>query len=87
MLLPCTTAGGATAAAERIREALGQVAVRINNGHRIGVTVSAGVACVSDHDAQSAEALYSHADQALYQAKQQGRDRVVSGTSKSGVHG
>lgn len=71
----------AAVAAERFRESIGQVAVRINNGQRLAVTVSAGVACAGDHDAQNADALYSLADQALYRAKKQGRDRVVTWTS------
>jgi len=41
------------------------------------VTVSADVACTTDHATHSAETIYHLADQALYQAKEQGRNRVV----------
>jgi len=41
------------------------------------VTVSAGVACTTDHATHSAETIYRLADQALYQAKEQGSNRVV----------
>jgi len=43
----------------------------------ITVTVSAGVTSLSEQDA-TAEAILQRADEALYLAKQQGRDRVVS---------
>ncbi|WP_435009379.1 diguanylate cyclase [Tundrisphaera lichenicola] len=40
------------------------------------VTISAGVASISDGEAAAIEALIDHADQALYQAKHAGRNRV-----------
>ena len=36
--------------------------------------VSAGVACTKDHDTFRSETIYHFADQALYQAKDQGRN-------------
>lgn len=41
------------------------------------MAVSAGVAFTTDHAAHSAETIYHLADQALYQAKEQGRNREV----------
>ena len=79
LLLPGTPVREAAVAVERFREAIGQAAVSINNGKRIKVTVSAGVACVTD-DPQDADSLYALADSALYQAKKQGRDRMIIGT-------
>ena len=38
------------------------------------MTVSAGVACTTDHATHRAETIYRLADQALYQAKEQGRN-------------
>ncbi len=43
------------------------------------VTVSCGVASVTPSDKMSLEVLLQSADYALYQAKEQGRNRVVSG--------
>jgi diguanylate cyclase (GGDEF)-like protein len=43
----------------------------------IRLTVSIGVACVPQH-ATTPEELLRAADEALYEAKLQGRDRVVS---------
>lgn len=42
------------------------------------VTVSIGVAAYPDNDVCSVEELLAHADQALYQAKQNGRDQVMT---------
>lgn len=43
--------------------------------HEVGITVSIGVASISDDDL-SADAVLSRADRALYQAKDGGRNRV-----------
>ncbi|MFH1812518.1 MAG: GGDEF domain-containing protein [Pseudomonadota bacterium] len=82
LLLPGTSVGGAAAAAERIREAIGQVAVVTRTDQRLAVTVSAGVACSILQEVQDAAELYGLADQALYQAKRQGRDRAIVGATK-----
>lgn len=68
-----TDEDGARQLAERIRkdiEAIGTV-----NGLDAGVTVSIGIAVMPPSD--SADDLFDRADQALYQAKQQGRNRWV----------
>ena len=77
MLLPHTSAKNAAIGAERIRQAIGQTTLETDSGHNISVTVSAGVACATDPATYSAETIYRLADQALYQAKEQGRNRAV----------
>ena len=77
LLLPHTSAKNAAMGAERIREAIGQTTLETGSGGKLAVTVSAGVACTMDHAAHDAESIYRLADQALYQAKEQGRNRVV----------
>jgi diguanylate cyclase (GGDEF)-like protein len=47
------------------------------------VTVSIGVASLLGGDVSSSNALIEAADQALYQAKLQGKDRVVASQSTS----
>ena len=74
LILPNTSADGAKLTAERIRRAVKEKAVRAF-GKEFSVTVSLGVALSPDHG-RSVEELVDHADQALYQAKHQGRDRV-----------
>jgi diguanylate cyclase (GGDEF)-like protein len=75
-LLPETDLQGALVVAERIRAA---VAARkhVWEGQEVPVTISIGAAQASAGMAGPA-ALISRADGALYEAKQTGRDRVVS---------
>ena len=77
LLLPHTSAKNAVIGAERIRQAISQVTLETDSGHKLSVTMSAGVACTTNHATHSAETIYRLADQALYQAKKQGRNRVV----------
>ena len=71
MLLPETDASGAGIAAERLLARLRQTASPTG----APVTASIGIAC-SDRYASS-DATFKAADEALYQAKRAGRDRVV----------
>ncbi len=71
VLLPDTDLDGAAEVGERIR---GRLAEEFFAGGR--VTVSIGVAVFPEHG-ESPEALIMSADAALYEAKHNGRDRVV----------
>lgn len=77
-VLPDTDAEGARVAAEAIRQAIGQQPVRLPEA-QVPITVSVGVhVSVAGSAAPDAiDGLISRSDQALYQAKKQGRDRVV----------
>jgi diguanylate cyclase (GGDEF)-like protein/PAS domain S-box-containing protein len=67
---------GATLWADELRRALPQLVVP-HGGQVLGkVTASVGVAVFPDHG-QTADVLLQAADQALYRAKTDGRDRVV----------
>ena len=77
ILFPHTSSENAAIGAERIREAIVQTTHEAGSGTKLAVTVSAGVACTTDHKTLSAETIYHIADQALYKAKEQGRDKVV----------
>lgn len=74
LVLTNTTMAGALEVADRIRARL---AMEVFDGGRI--TVSAGAAQFPE-GGRSAEALIMSADLALYQAKKEGRDRVVQAT-------
>lgn len=51
------------------------------------ITISAGVAGTRDYTATTPHALYSQADKALYLAKEQGKNRVItSDTSNHEVY-
>lgn len=86
VILPNTPAIGAVQVAEEIRT--GVLALKIPQGNRIEnaiapllpsryVTLSLGVASTIPKIEASAKTLIEAADKALYQAKQQGRDRIV----------
>jgi diguanylate cyclase (GGDEF)-like protein len=71
-LLP-STAADAAIAAERVRAALAAASI-VHEGRRIAVTVSIGVA--SDSPAAAIDSLITRADEVLYRAKENGRNRV-----------
>jgi diguanylate cyclase (GGDEF)-like protein len=72
VLLPDTDAAGAFTIAEKVRAAI--AAIRVTGVER-PITMSIGIAVLPDH-ATDAEALERAADQALYAAKNSGRNRI-----------
>jgi len=74
MVCPSSTPAEAAKAAERIREAVAAHVVHCN-GNDISVTISLGVASRST-GAETPEELIKQADEALYQAKESGRNKV-----------
>lgn len=76
VLLPHTNRAGAMESAERMRAAMGKVSVPAGNGV-VGTTASLGVASL-DAETRDIETLFAHADAALYEAKQAGRNRTVA---------
>jgi hypothetical protein len=75
LLLPETDEAAAETTAERLRKAI-QVHTRALPGENLEVTVSIGVAGAS-LAMSGFEVLLKHADEALYEAKRTGRNRVV----------
>ncbi|NOX57367.1 MAG: diguanylate cyclase [Planctomycetes bacterium] len=76
VLCPNSTLENAAAGAERIRAAVEANTVQHNDLH-LKVRVSVGVAQIDD-DMAHCEELLKVADKALYEAKDQGRNRVVT---------
>lgn len=74
-LLPGATPAQARACAERLRRCMADAKVSVP-GRRLPVTISVGLHC--SPDPAPFESLLRQADQALYAAKQQGRNRVIS---------
>ncbi len=69
--------------AERIRASIAGTPFALSSGGMLPVTVSIGVAVLDDFDRDHAiegvaQELLAHSDAALYQAKEGGRNRVVS---------
>jgi two-component system cell cycle response regulator len=80
VLLKSTDLVGAGVAAERIRSALQKLEISITAGPPLKVTASLGAAEIMP--GLSAEGLIERADQAMYQAKVSGRNRVVLATAE-----
>jgi diguanylate cyclase (GGDEF)-like protein len=76
ILLPETNSPAAARAAERVRLAIEHLQISIGT-LTITVTASLGVATTTTQDEQSLEELLYCADNALYLAKQRGRNQVV----------
>ncbi|MCA1900316.1 MAG: diguanylate cyclase, partial [Chloroflexi bacterium] len=75
LILPDTELKDAVKAAERLRTQIEQTEIPLENEKTISVRVSLGVACTID-GFPSLSKLIDAADQALYKAKQNGRNRV-----------
>ena len=76
VLLPETTLESARAVVERVRRAIAEERVAAANGVSFSITVSGGL--TERRDGESLEVLLARADDALYQAKRAGRDRVTA---------
>ena len=74
ILLSSTDLSGAAVAAERVRAALEGMQVHNDDGERVPVTASFGVATLRIDG--ELDALIDRADRAMYQAKTCGRNRV-----------
>lgn len=76
-VMPSTGAAGARIAAERLRMAIASQPLTLESGVRVPLTASFGVATRGPTDTRSR--LLERADQALYRAKERGRNRVEIG--------
>jgi len=77
VVLPETDMGVATVVAERLRRRIATEPFSIGQGSdKVDVTISVGIAAIGDAQ-DTAHALLKRADQALYRAKRDGRNRVV----------
>jgi diguanylate cyclase (GGDEF)-like protein len=77
VLLPHTTRTQAALVAERIRRAL--EAAPVGRTRTVSITTSVGVATFKGTSEDDAEAFTKEADEALYRAKSEGRNRVALG--------
>ncbi|MCB1042277.1 MAG: diguanylate cyclase [Acidobacteria bacterium] len=76
MLLPGTDRKGATTMAERVRSAIEETPVPMDEG-TVSVTASVGVASYDGSYDLGTKALIKAADTVLYRAKESGRNRVL----------
>jgi two-component system, cell cycle response regulator len=73
----------ATIVAQRIRASIADIPFELSSGELLPISVSIGVAMLDDFERDHAiegvaQQLVAHADRALYQAKEGGRNRVVT---------
>jgi diguanylate cyclase (GGDEF)-like protein len=80
LVLPGTQLAGARRLAQRIRQLLTELDVRSAEGDRVEVTASFGAASFPTYT--TATALVAAADGALYEAKRDGKNRVVTATAR-----
>ena len=76
VLLPETDLAGGRSTAERLRAAIAETAVDVD-GAKLRITISIGAAVLSPEDVRIEEPL-KRADDAMYEAKRSGRNRVVA---------
>ncbi|MDP3083806.1 MAG: diguanylate cyclase [Rubrivivax sp.] len=74
LMMPEARAALARGGLERLRERIGALQI-LHRGNRLGITLSAGLA--EHHAGETVAQTLERADRALYEAKAQGRNRVV----------
>ena len=84
ILLDCP-AQRAEEISERIRKKVQNHAFQLATGESISITVSIGIACY-DETTNTPQLLIEEADQALYEAKQSGRNQVCLSHKFAGEH-
>ncbi len=77
LVMPGSSAGASLAIVERVRAQIARQPVLLPNGGALAVKVSAGVVATGPDESDCLDTLIQRADLALYDAKNQGRDRVV----------
>jgi diguanylate cyclase (GGDEF)-like protein len=75
LVLPSTNFSGALAVADRVWRTVGGEPIQLATGTE-RISVSVGVAVFPSRDIKSKDQLIKAADKALYQAKNEGRDRI-----------
>ena len=79
IVMPETSLGGAIVVAERLRAAVAEEPfVLQGKGDKVRVTVSVGIAMTGEGHGDTLESLLQRADEALYAAKDAGRNRIIT---------
>ncbi|WP_084656011.1 sensor domain-containing diguanylate cyclase [Pandoraea norimbergensis] len=84
VILPKTDAGGARDVAERVRAAVRAAAIAHEGSEHGRVTISIGIAGTGAMPTGTPDSLLQAADEALYSAKREGRDRVFIHANSGG---
>ena len=79
VILPETDMGSAQQKLESLRESVAGTPIEGARGEQVKVTISAGLASFP-HDGVHADELFAVADERMFQAKREGRNRIVAGS-------
>jgi diguanylate cyclase (GGDEF)-like protein/PAS domain S-box-containing protein len=82
IVLPEVDEDEAMEMAERLRRMVEATKIEVGENRQVSVTVSIGVAAFPEHGKEATH-LFRNADEAMYRAKQQGRNLVVRSVGKS----
>ncbi len=85
ILLPLTDLEGAVAKAEEVRLAVKELSFNVGGDDPLTITISCGAAQLDCAAGMTGEELVKAADDAVYKAKETGRDRVCAGEPVSAV--
>lgn len=75
-----TDAAGCAVVLERLRLAIEKNQISLSDGRTVSVTASLGVTACNGNGSIKSEALMRAADQALYRAKNEGRNSIIVGS-------
>lgn len=82
LILPNTDLASARTVLERCRQHIAAADIKTDQGTRLMITASFGLACHESTSSISAHALIHAADEALYRAKANGRNRIEEHSNK-----
>lgn len=77
IIMPSTTIDAALIVSERVRQSVAELAIQHVHSKKGIVSISIGVASTKPQQVTKPDMLLKQADEALYQAKASGRDKVV----------
>lgn len=86
VVMPDTPEPFALVVAERLRDVIASTPLKLDEDRELGVTISIGCALRNSEGEDSIDKLIGRADDALYQAKRQGRNRVVLAKGESAAN-
>ncbi len=82
VLLPDTPEEGAVRVAQKIRRKIAETGFRVSD-ETLHLTISIGICSACPDHADATKEIFTRADEALYEAKGRGRNKVVSGSEIS----
>lgn len=81
LLMPKTDAATVSVVAERIREEIEAKPFDLGGDHQKSIPITVSIGAATSHEGDTPQAILKRADEALYRAKEQGRNRVVFDTA------